>query len=316
MNHDYGRYGFILCKYFQESAYKVAVRTSCNFFDDISRYKKPLLALNVHFVRSTPNPPNTVQLKQANGDTKTIRLKYGFEILQEEDYDCIAPYPMHPYFYDNYPSPEALETYRLSSRSIRILFSGNTDPRLYQSKELEATFRVLSRNNVLQQIKNHFENTSNLKVITDPAVLQQCLEKQDTKSIIINETKTEASAWLYTLSKSEFFICPPGFWMPWCHNLIEAMAVGTIPILQYAHFMTPKMEHLKNCLVYRGPEELTEVLQFAMNMSGEEMARMRAEVIDYFETYLSLQSVTKRISHFSTSDKAITNVALPYIYVK
>src|SRR5439155_8625137 len=116
-----------------------------------------------------------------------------------------------------------------------------------------------------------------LQVITDKRVLAQLLEKTNTTgSIIISEVRTDTSEWLPLLSKSSFFLCPPGTVMPWCHNLTESMSVGTIPILQYAHMCFPPLEHMKNCLAFSSMEELKKVFETALIMKMDDINRMRA----------------------------------------
>ena len=38
--------------------------------------------------------------------------------------------------------------------------------------------------------------------------------------------------------------------MPMCHNIIESMAVGVIPITNYPEWFDPDLEHMKNCIVF------------------------------------------------------------------
>lgn len=55
------------------------------------------------------------------------------------------------------------------------------------------------------------------------------------KCIILHKTnfRIPAQKWLDVVAKSDFFLCAPGVQIPLCHNAIESMAVGTIPITNY-----------------------------------------------------------------------------------
>ena len=51
-----------------------------------------------------------------------------------------------------------------------------------------------------------------------------------------------------TLAKFRYYMAYPGVFMPFSHNVFEAMSVGCIPIIEdkYADLFQPKLEHLKN----------------------------------------------------------------------
>jgi hypothetical protein len=68
------------------------------------------------------------------------------------------------------------------------------------------------------------------------------------------------------------------------------MAVGTIPILEYPEYFNPPLENFKNCIVYTGKEDITAKVRIALNMPPNEVAKMREEVIIYYEKNLSPQA--------------------------
>lgn len=74
--------------------------------------------------------------------------------------------------------------------------------------------------------------------------------------------------------------------MPLCHNLIEALAAGAIPILQYPQYLGPALEDGVNCLTFNDEEELCSVINRALNMGEEELAVLRTNAVNYYSRYL------------------------------
>jgi hypothetical protein len=110
----------------------------------------------------------------------------------------------------------------------------------------------------------------------------------DTSRIWIEEPD-----WLDTLARSDFFLSPPGIVMPMCHNIIEAMAVGTIPITNYPEWMRPNLVHMQNCIVFDDEADLIRKMQLALSLNESEIARMRANVIDYYRKHLDPRSFVR-----------------------
>jgi hypothetical protein len=109
--------------------------------------------------------------------------------------------------------------------------------------------------------------------------------------------------WLDTVSKSDFFLCFSGVELPMCHNAIEAMAVGTIPIISYADWFFPALEHKKNAIVFKDEKDLVEKVNEVFQMPQEQIAEMRRNVLKYYETHLSAESFMKRyenLGHLNT----------------
>jgi hypothetical protein len=120
----------------------------------------------------------------------------------------------------------------------------------------------------------------------------------------LNQPRIDETRWLQTLATSDFFLCPPGFVMPMCHNTVEAMAVGAIPIINYPEWFDPNLEHLKNCIAFDDKSDLLDKLNEVLRMDGEEVARMRQHVIDYHDSYLAQESFVRKIES-SEHDKVV-----------
>jgi hypothetical protein len=101
--------------------------------------------------------------------------------------------------------------------------------------------------------------------------------------------------WLSTLATSDFFLCPPGYVMPMCHNTVEAMAVGAIPIINYPEWFDPHLEHLQNCIAFDEKGDLLAKLNEVLAMDAGQIARMRQRVIAYYDQCLAPERFVRKI---------------------
>jgi hypothetical protein len=100
------------------------------------------------------------------------------------------------------------------------------------------------------------------------------------------------------LSHFNFYLCCPGVVMPLCHNVIEAMSVGTIPLIEreYAEVMYPNLENKVNAIIFEDLERLNEILEDVFQLKEEKISEMRNHVLTYYENFLSPESVVKNIN--------------------
>lgn len=313
-NYDMARFSYILSKYCEYAGFNVIIKTDRNYYKKISKYKKLLLQQNYLLLRKGSTPLNSVVFVTADQDKKSIYLKYGYEVSKNTLYDCMAAFPIHPDYYKTYPSREMFERLRNSSRSIHIFFAGNTNAQKYQKAQLMELFDVNNRVDLLNHIKNTYSNDKILEIISDKQVLYDLFDsKKEIKPFVISKVKSNSEDWLKILSNSNFFLCAAGVYMPWCHNLSESMSVGTIPILEYAHLCTPPLVHMENCITFSGLENVQKTIELALTLDPESIARLKNNVIRYYENNLSLESTVKKIDDFITSSHSDITVAVPFI---
>ena len=214
----------------------------------------------------------------------------------------IIPYPMHPLHYDT-DLPERLNAARENDKKIRIFFSGDTEG--YTRNRTNYPTAKLTRVEIIDAI---------LKNLHDQIVLVSDLESQNAllegeyirKCVIVDNSKfrIDAKAWLDTLSRSDFFLCPPGYVMPMCHNVIEAMAVGTIPIINYPEWLNPGLIDMVNCITFDSKADLVKKTAQVLNMEREQIEEMRTRVIEYYQNNLDPAGFMKKLE--SNTDKEIT----------
>ncbi|QDT14912.1 glycosyltransferase family protein [Alienimonas californiensis] len=104
--------------------------------------------------------------------------------------------------------------------------------------------------------------------------------------------RIDAEDWLPTLAQADFFLTAPGFKIPHAHNVVEALAVGAVPIINYAHLMRPPLTD-REALLFRTEDELTERVGEALAMPPEERRRMARAAAAYYDAHLTPEAFAK-----------------------
>jgi len=326
-NDDQSRYLYIICMFLNHAGFNVIVKTHWSEFKSLKKpldFKSLLLKQNYLFVSNCSAPLNTIVLVQPNTPNHVIHLSYGYHLsykynnmIQSGKADCIAPYPMHPDQYKFYLAPAFLQTLKNSNKTMKVFFAGSINESMYAKERIKKFFNVIPRLELIQFILSNFKKSRKLQNDDDKLILKQLLSSTEYfNEVIISEVKTKEEDWLKTLSKTDFFICPPGVRIPWCHNCVEAMSVGAIPILEYADLFYPNLKNMKNCLSYTNFEELKMAIEKALAMEPPEIGKMQKNVLNYYNDYLSINSITKKIITFSNSPQHELKVAFPFIMTK
>jgi glycosyltransferase involved in cell wall biosynthesis len=204
-----------------------------------------------------------------------------------------APYFAHPDFYLSGRYLRCRDD-RSTSRWMRVFFAGTSESSSYTE---QFAFDLLSRPEILRDVREHFD-VSQLHVahLTDPQAPEGIVVSiTDRPGQDIAKHALAPADYLRAVGSADFFLCLPGFRIPHSHNLVEAMSVGTIPILNYARYVHPPLSPGDNCLVFDTLDELREVLQRALTMSPDEVARMRANVIAYYDRELDPAAFAQRL---------------------
>ncbi len=204
-----------------------------------------------------------------------------------------VPFMMYPPLY-TFGQDKKFETYRKTQRKIRVYFAGNADKYYYRNPMLKQYGQMTRRQGIaaLRKSRRKFvyrpDKAEFYRLIQASTYQHVCVLTDFVKF------KIKPAEWLGVLCKSDFFLCLSGTDFPMCHNLIESLAVGTIPIMSYPEWMEPQLEHGKNALLYNDAEGLIRQLDEAMNMSEARIAEMRKNVIAYYEEHLSPKNFSER----------------------
>ena len=197
------------------------------------------------------------------------------------------PYFMHPSIYQSGLHAESFVNRSNSTeRKVRIGFFGTKNRDAY-TKNFQ--FPIINREEILNFFIENYRDIiseANLPISTwkHSQMKFSIVESADDQ---IDKFRFSQRDYLKALSECDFVISPPGCCMPLCHNVIEAMWSGSIPILNYNHYFDPSLSHGFNCLTFTDKAGLKRVVEEALAMDQEKIRSMRRAVWDYYDEYLT-----------------------------
>lgn len=315
-----GRYAYLIMNMFSDSGYNVYLYKKMGFLSYIR------LGIYGQFIYSIKNlkvitrlPQNTENIIYAFDEVYNSILDRPWKKLTYVNVlkpsscklgELIAiPYFMHAFMY-RLKQLDKIEELRKTKRTLRVFFGGNTETRYYrnpllrsygQMTRLEGIETVLGIKDKVKTIQKHKELRS---IIRSDTYINGCrLLRTDHK---ITTLKSE---WLEIVSKSDFFLCFSGTDLPMCHHTIEAMAVGTIPIISYQDWFFPTLEHRKNAIIYSGKEDLVKKMEEVFAFNAIEIKEMRKNVIDYYDQHLGAKNFIRKYE--AQKDKVNTIILHP-----
>lgn len=205
----------------------------------------------------------------------------------------LLPYPMHPNIYLQYRDHERLEQYRGHKKAIRVLFAGNVGGG-YGRGKLFDSISMLSRGEVV----DHIVSRHLARVVRSADELASLIEAAGRSEFVLVDgahCKIDQRLWLETVARCDFLLCLPGVVMPMCHAPVEAMAVGTVPLLNYPDWFIPPLEPARQCLAFSTLEGLESGLHRALQMDEQQMGAMRQAALDYYAENLDPARVFARL---------------------
>lgn len=226
---------------------------------------------------------DTIEAAQQRTEPKKILLNYDF--FNENHSIKKMHYFMHPKMYFDGLYLTMLKEPK-AARPIRVAFYGTRDENFYKEHFF---FEMLNREQILKCLFENFDNQIK-RIYSLPS--QWTSEKivmavDDRGGDRTEKLFLPPPDYIKALQKTNFFISPPGWCMPFSHNLIEGMATGSIPILNYSDMLSPRLQHQVNCLAFSSEAELINVINEALTMPENKIQEMRDHVINYYEENLS-----------------------------
>jgi len=297
---EQGRLLFTLLHIFAKGGYRIHLYD--NLADhDLDKYGKMVFDLPDLELTQAPPPqtgdwiylhdrPDPDCVRQAWGKRVQVRFDM-FAPFRFSD-PIIMPFPMHPLQVDR--PPEQIAAGRTRPRALRILFSGDTNH--YGRQWVRYPTPKMPRKPIIDAIVADLG--PDLMLVEDPAVFHGLGQDGFVNKCVItasHEIRIEPGHWLDTLAMADFFLSPPGIVMPMCHNIIESMAVGTIPITNYPEWLDPPLRHMENCLAFDQRADLIDQLRAALAMDAEEIARLRRNVIAYYDAHRRPDTTIARV---------------------
>lgn len=288
----YHRYYYNFCKYFLIEGYIVFVKSSIrDIYYLMCNTDASLLFKEKGLKIGRPSNNHTTLVL----DDKIVSPDYFDFIIRPElrERSYLVPIGFHPEIYfENLWQGD----FDFSKKRYKSLFMAGNFGSGYMNDYNERLFDVCNRYEINRIVKS----SEFFKEIEFDDELD-FFDKVTDSSIYLIEKKNgyqiPPSRLFYFLGRFDFFFALPGMYMPICHNIIEAMSVGTIPFLQegYANLFQPPLENGINCITYRGPEDLYLRIQFLFSIDSNEVNVIRERVREYYFKNLSPRSIILKI---------------------
>lgn len=318
-NDGMGRHAYLLLNAFHEAGYSVFLLKKVGFlaFTRLGRYGRFLYELER--LQVIPSLPESTDKMIYAFDTvypdlikRSWKKRTFVNILKHPACRLgeVVPIPfsMHPIWYRSSEYQKALNL-RSNRRTLKIIFGGNTSMESY-SNPFFKNYDQIPRAEGLKAAYT----LKQIKPITNKHEVDEIYDRNE----YLNEGRVLSTndknvgvenRWLELVAKSDFFLCLSGTDLPMCHNAIESMAVGTIPVIGYAHWFFPNLEHMKNAVVYSDADDLVRKLNEVFAMDAQSIQRLREGVIRYYDEHLGGKNFVR--TYEAQNDKENTVMLYP-----
>jgi hypothetical protein len=277
-------------------------------------YNQKYLLKNVVFVNKQPvTPPNYIYMTNTDSFKnlnwgKKIFINVNISDIHYSQNSMVMNYIMHPFQYKYGPNKK-LTKLRKINRKIKIFFAGGVNLDWYGD---ELPNNKSNRKKLFDSVSG-MGHTINVKSIEHYRAIKKI--NVINKVILINrdDCNIKDKHWLENIAISHFFLALPGG-MPISHNIIEALSVGTIPILNYPEWFHPSLTHKVNCLTFKSEDEMKNRIEEAILMPKSDIERMKENAIKYYKKHLDPSYIKRKISnHPSKSFTIYYNTDQPSI---
>lgn len=293
----YSRYLYLFIKFLHLQGYKIVLPKrlkSYTVINDADIYLNLLLKEKIINFQSLENLSAVLQI-----DDTILSPEYFSHLLEPDPENCFyIPMTQHPLLYNRnlWNSPIAEKDRKRSAFMI-----GNFEKNAYNSLDF-SLFGTFSRT----QIFEFLESRQKLFKISSKKELKNFIvSSNDDKCILIdrNDFAIEIENLREILSNFYFFLACPGVVIPQSHNLIEALSVGCIPVIQkeYALLMQPPLKNMETAIIYNDLSDLVKKLDGAFRLKTHQLITIQENVYRYYEDYLTPKAVVSRLMNHKYS---------------
>ncbi|NDC77187.1 MAG: hypothetical protein EBZ67_04855 [Chitinophagia bacterium] len=309
---NHGRYGFQLLNYFHKAGYRIRFYRSTEFLIRLTDYDRMIWSLpGISFWKSARggNDRSVVWLRlgwKGKGappfrvsSLMDVDLRY-FESPRTESPYHHLPYFAHPLLSDRIPMAPTTHPRK------RVFMYGQPDIH-FDKASIEGRFGLMARSEVYRRLLG-FDLPRFLPA--DFGELMQWLKDPSADARVLclidsRRFRVPLEYWMEVLSNFDFFIATPGFYMPQSHNLMEAMATGTVPVLQYHDDLRPRLRPGVDCVGFGDSGNLEEAIRAVLEMDEAEVERLRAGIIEYFSEHVDPSTVVEKLVKAAEGGKGL-----------
>jgi hypothetical protein len=272
--------------FYLEPHYFVAIRSKhASFWLRFFTYLVPFRNVTIHPFVSAAKAVKILRTSDASKSNKQLPVHL---VDQPKDLHAInVPYYKHPGFcwpVNKQPQKKS------GNRSGFIFMAGNVNPALYDHPNFNRKYGIPNRHQVYLFLKNSASTVSD--VFFD--------ENKDagSKKIFIHTLASSSLSqenYIQYLQQFNCVICAPGVTMPLCHNLIEAMEYGCIPIFSYPEWLPTGLIDGENCFIYKSLEEMEQMIIRISTLQDDDFRRIRENLATYYHEHFLAYSLNLEI---------------------
>ena len=285
----YARYFYSFVKFLCLEGFQVRMRPDPATLYALNRAQYGNLVLSEKLVKLSCKSEGAVSIGDYDSDKKLLPFDFDKSVRPggEEAFD--VPMAQHPVMYSrgywNAPIDSALP------RRNAIVFIGNPEHEIYSSLGSDGVFAVITRVRLWELL----QGARRCSKVFDEGEISASRE-----GVVLVDSrvcKIPYERFRKTVGGFRFFLCAPGAFMPLCHNLIEALSVGTIPVIEakYASLLYPALVHRENAIVFKDEIDLIIKIEECLHLDDMEAQRLCANVLAYYEAYLTPAAVVRRV---------------------
>lgn len=214
------------------------------------------------------------------------------------------PHKLYDYQWFNDKNNSRYDKY-MNERKIGMIFIGNNNADYLEYENcLSEHYHCFSRPQVINFLCSEFaeyvirpERKEELDDILDR-------ENLNKKILILDKFRVDGDKFIDLFLHSDFHIWMAGVTYPYCHNHIESLYCGTIPVYQDS-FYYYGIKNKKNALRYSTLNELKNIISdvIAGKLTQENIKDMRNNVYKLYNAYYSADAYREKIFEFLNSDK-------------
>lgn len=293
-NNAFNRYLYVLMLFFVQAGYPVLLKRRRLFLGRLSLYSAEIMKLrDIHLVDDCPQDAALrlcQSIRQSRAEGATCLSEDYFR--QGDGASYHVPMCMHPSLYTMPPPARVARFPDREERGIRLFFGGNADRGKYDNPVMRRVFNKLTRVDVIASILSAYAPET-----TVPATAAEA-EGCSRAGILLAMAPAATlgfQEFLRKMGQSSFFLAAPGVTMPLCHNAVEAMFMGAVPVLQYPELFNPPLEDGVNCIAFVDREDLIRRVRDILDMPPARIADLRRGAMAYYDRHLSPESVVRNI---------------------
>ena len=187
--------------------------------------------------------------------------------------------------------------YRAQDSEATLLFAGACQPGEYATDEITDLFGKVPRNALYDMLRRILEE-EDYTTTRNPERFLGTDGKVDAALFVLSDgvdNRVAKEEWLRVLAAADFFVAGPGVYMPMSHNAIEALAVGTIPIIEYPELFAPDLSAAGACVPFSGRKEFEEQVRSCLAMDRAFRKELKRNAREYYDTHLAPKEVGKAL---------------------